>query len=49
MNEPRRDFIEKTQKMWSKYYHRKLSNQEAIKINQNILKLIELLKDLDQN
>lgn len=44
-----KEFIEKTKKNWSEYYHREVTNQEAFEIIQNIKKLVELLKTLNQN
>jgi len=44
MNKSQESFTEKTQKSWSKYYHKEISEQEALEIKKNVIKLIELLK-----
>lgn len=49
MKKIQENFTEKTQKCWSKYFRRKVSEQEALEIKQNVIKLIELLKGLNQN
>ena len=40
---------EETQKLWSRYYGRNLTEQEALEVKKNILNMIELLKEIDQN
>lgn len=45
----KKNFIEDTKILWSQYYERRLSNQEALEIKHSFYRLFEVLRSINQN